>query len=66
MSKLLNNEEAAETLNVSLSELKALRLRRLVPVVRLGSRTLRYRLADLEAAIERLRCPAVWEKAPQR
>lgn len=61
MPGLLDNKGAAHFLGVTLQELKTLRLRRLVPVVRLGMRTLRYREADLAATVERMRQPAVWE-----
>lgn len=64
MRGLLDNAGAAEFLGVSLAELKTLRLRRMIPVVRLGRRTLRYRPADLESFIARVRVPALWEKQP--
>ena len=64
MTRLLNNEQAAELLNVSIYELKRLRNSRALAVVRVSRKTPRYRVEDVEAFIERRRVAAVWEAQP--
>jgi excisionase family DNA binding protein len=49
---LLTDREACEYLRLCPRQLYALRKRGLIPFVRIGGRTVRYRLRDLDAAIE--------------
>ncbi len=52
MEQLRNEKEAAKRLNVSLSFLRKDRIKeRLVPFVRVGDKTVRYRDSDLDAFI---------------
>lgn len=66
MQRLLAPTEAAEVLGVTPGTLKRLRLARLVPFVALSPRVIRFAAADLDAYLERQRCPAVWEKRQYR
>jgi hypothetical protein len=58
---LLDDAGARERLTVTSEKLKELRLRREIPYLRLGHRTIRYRRDDLEAYLSRIRVAAVWE-----
>jgi len=49
---LLTDREACEYLRLCPRQLYALRKRGLIPFVKIGGRTVRYRLRDLDAAIE--------------
>lgn len=59
---LVDNDEAARRLDVNIPMLKRLRLAGIVPAIRLGPRTVRYKPSDLAAVIERLRKPGIWER----
>lgn len=63
---LIGPDKAAAILGTDIPGLKRLRLRGLIPSVRLGIRTVRYRPSDIATAIERLRRPAVWERTNGR
>jgi len=58
---ILDDSGACEVLRITKCQLKTLRLRRQIPHIRVGYRTVRYRAADLQAYIERQRVPAKWE-----
>lgn len=62
MPGLLDNRAAAEFLGVTPATLKGLRLRRLVPCVRLSRKVVRYDRRDLERYIARQRIAATWER----
>jgi len=49
---LLTDREAGEYLRLCPRQLYAMRRRGLIPFVKIGRRTIRYRLRDLDAAIE--------------
>ncbi len=61
MSKMLTPKEAAAVLNITEGELRDLRYRNRVAFVKLGYRTVRYSLQDLEAFLKRYRVSAVGE-----
>ncbi len=58
---ILDDSGACEVLSITKCQLKTLRLRRQIPHIRVGYRTVRYRLADIQSYIERQRVPATWE-----
>lgn len=55
--KLLNTQEAAEFLGMGVSTLEQARVygHLAIPYVRIGSRTIRYRLEDLEQYVQNLK-----------
>jgi excisionase family DNA binding protein len=53
MENLLNNTQAAEILGVSPHSLRRYVALRLIPYTRVGKRLVRFRLADLEAYLNR-------------
>ena len=61
MNKHLTTEQAAEFLAVPVSMVKRLRERRLIPYVKIGYRTIRYALHDLEKYVQRNRVAAIGE-----
>ena len=61
MSVLCDSTEAAAHLSVSKDMLKKLRHRRLVPFIKLGHKTVRFKKEDLDAYLSRVRVGAVWE-----
>jgi len=52
MDRLLNVEEAAQLLGLSVSTIRAWRFRRILPAVEVG-RSVRFRLSDLQRIMEK-------------
>ncbi len=65
MTPFLTTAETAAYLNVSLDEVRDLRRQKHLAFVKLGYRTIRFRIQDLEAFINRRRVSAIGE-APGR
>ncbi len=61
MNALLTPKEAAAVLKITEGELRDLRRRKRVAFMRLGYRTVRYPLQDLEAFLQRCRVSAIGE-----
>lgn len=61
MNKMLTPKEAAAVLNITEGELRDLRYRNRVAFVKVGYRTVRYALQDLEAFLKRYRVAAAGE-----
>ena len=64
--QIVDSDGAAEHINVPLTMLAKLRQQRLIPCIRVGHRTVRYRVQDLDAYLARVRQPAVWEVSAKR
>ena len=60
-SEMLTPDETASLLKISADELRDLRRRKRLAFVKLGYRTIRFRLQDLEAFIQRYRVAAIGE-----
>jgi excisionase family DNA binding protein len=60
-SEMLTPDETATLLKISADELRDLRRRKRLAFVKLGYRTIRFRLQDLEAFIQRYRVAAIGE-----
>ncbi len=59
MNALLTPKEAAAVLKITEGELRDLRRRKRVAFIRLGYRTVRYPLQDLDAFLKRYRVSAI-------
>jgi excisionase family DNA binding protein len=57
--RLLTETEVCELLNIPKFKFQKLRRRRLIPLVKLGYRTLRYDPSDVRRALDRLKVKAV-------
>ena len=53
-SRLVSLKVMANHLGISIRHVQNLRVRRLIPVIKLSSRCLRFRIAEVEAALEKL------------
>lgn len=53
--QLITKEELAKRLSMTVDGIKNLVYRRVIPVLRLGHRTIRFRWSEVEVAIERYR-----------